>query len=65
MRFQISISLDGYVAGPDQSVQDPLGKGGEGLHEWVVPLAAWRAAHGKPGGESDESTHLKFARRRG
>ena len=52
LRFQISISLDGYVAGPDQSVQDPLGKGGEGLHEWVVPLAAWRACARQAGAGS-------------
>jgi len=31
----LSISLDGYVAGPDQSVDNPLGKGGEQLHEWI------------------------------
>jgi len=40
LRFKISMSLDGFVAGPDQSVDNPLGVGGEGLHEWVVPLAA-------------------------
>ena len=31
----ITMSLDGYVAGPDQSVENPLGKGGEKLHEWA------------------------------
>ena len=50
------MSLDGYVAGPDQSVKDPLGKGGEQLHQWVVALAEWRAAHGMPGGETNESS---------
>ncbi|MFC0507755.1 dihydrofolate reductase family protein [Micromonospora costi] len=49
---QLSISLDGYVAGPEQSLQDPLGRGGEQLHEWVVGLDSWRAQHGLPGGES-------------
>ena len=42
LRFNISMSLDGFVAGPDQSEQDPLGERGEELHEWVFPLAAWR-----------------------
>ncbi|MGK5738027.1 dihydrofolate reductase family protein [Micromonospora sp. URMC 103] len=48
---QLSISLDGYVAGPEQSLQDPLGRGGEQLHEWVVGLESWRAQHGLSGGE--------------
>jgi dihydrofolate reductase len=56
LRCQISISLDGFVAGPDQSEEEPLGRGGEGLHEWVVALAAWRESHGKQGGEVNEST---------
>jgi len=50
------MSLDGFVAGPDQSVDNPLGVGGERLHEWVVPLAAWRKSHGMPGGEVNESS---------
>ncbi|HET7470615.1 MAG TPA: dihydrofolate reductase family protein [Gemmatimonadales bacterium] len=56
VRLHISISLDGFVAGPGQSTQNPLGVGGEGLHEWVVPLAAWRAPHGLDGGEVNAST---------
>ena len=52
------MSLDGYVAGPRQSVENPLGIGGERLHEWAVALAAWRAAHGMPGGEVNESTRV-------
>jgi len=56
LRFKISMSLDGFVAGPDQSVENPLGIGGEGLHEWVISLAAWRAPHGMEGGEVNEST---------
>jgi dihydrofolate reductase len=55
LRFKISMSLDGFVAGPSQSVENPLGIGGMRLHEWVVPLAAWRASHGLPGGEVDAS----------
>lgn len=56
LRFRISMSLDGFVAGPDQSVKNPLGIGGEQLHEWVVPLAEWRAAHGRQGGEVNASS---------
>lgn len=58
LRCDISISLDGYVAGPNQSDQNPLGEGGERLHDWVVPLAAWRAAHGLQGGEVNESARI-------
>ncbi|GAB3169607.1 RibD domain-containing protein [Micromonospora palomenae] len=47
---QISMSLDGYVAGPDQSRQDPLGRGGLRLHEWFFGLDAWRERHGLAGG---------------
>ena len=50
------MSLDGYVAGPNQSIKEPLGVGGERLHDWVVPLAEWRSAHGKPGGETNASS---------
>src|SRR6478736_3715439 len=56
LRMKISMSLDGFVAGPDQSVDNPLGIGGMRLHEWVFPLAAWRAPHGMEGGEVNEST---------
>jgi hypothetical protein len=36
------MSLDGFVAGPGQSVDHPLGIGGMRLHQWVFPLAVWR-----------------------
>jgi dihydrofolate reductase len=49
--IDISISLDGYVAGPNPTLDDPLGEGGEQLHEWVFPLKAWREPHGREGGE--------------
>ncbi|MEU8296377.1 dihydrofolate reductase family protein [Micromonospora sp. NPDC048909] len=48
---QLSISLDGYVAGPEQSPQDPLGRGGLRLHEWFFGLDTWRAQHGLTGGD--------------
>jgi dihydrofolate reductase len=50
------MSLDGFVAGPRQSLQEPLGIGGERLHDWVVALETWRRAHGKEGGDVNEST---------
>jgi dihydrofolate reductase len=53
----ISISLDGYVAGPNQSLENPLGEGGMRLHEWVFGTASWRRQHGledgEPGPDSD------------
>src|SRR5687767_15792651 len=52
VRFEISVSLDGFVAGPNDSVENGLGDGGERLHEWVVALAGWRAQHGQEGGET-------------
>ena len=58
LRFRISMSLDGYTAGPEQSKKDPLGIGGERLHDWVVALAAWRGPHGLEGGEVNESTRV-------
>ena len=56
LRFDISMSLDGFIAGPNPSEEDPLGVGGEQLHEWVIRLAAWRKPHGREGGEVNEST---------
>ena len=56
LRFDISMSLDGFVAGPNQSEENPLGEVGEQLHEWVVGLEAWRKPHGHEGGEVNAST---------
>ncbi|HKG35894.1 MAG TPA: dihydrofolate reductase family protein [Solirubrobacterales bacterium] len=56
LRFTISMSLDGYVAGPDQSEENPLGVGGEGLHEWAFVTAAFNEMHGRSGGEVNESS---------
>jgi dihydrofolate reductase len=47
----ISMSLDGFVAGPNVTLDEPLGEGGERLHDWVVGLATWRERHGLEGGE--------------
>jgi dihydrofolate reductase len=56
--LDISMSLDGFVAGPNQTLEQPLGEGGEGLHEWVFPLASWRAPHGLEGGETGADDDL-------
>jgi dihydrofolate reductase len=56
VRFNISVSLDGFVAGPNPSEQDALGEGGMALHEWAFELAAWREPHGREGGEVNAST---------
>jgi dihydrofolate reductase len=55
VRVHISVSADGYVAGPNQSLENPLGEGGESLHDWIFPLRAWREPHGKEGGEENVS----------
>ena len=55
LRMRISMSLDGFVAGPNQSVKNPLGEGGERLHEWALVLEAWREAHHLKGGEVNPS----------
>ena len=54
----ISMSLDGYVAGPNASLEDPLGVGGEQLHEWVIALKSWRESHGESGGETNVSSGI-------
>ena len=48
---QLSISLDGYVAGPNQSTDNPIGEGGMRLHEWAFATSTWREQHGQGGGE--------------
>ena len=50
--LDISMSLDGFVAGPDATLEEPLGVGGERLHDWVLRLASWRSMHGLEGGET-------------
>ena len=51
VRFSITMSIDGYIAGPNPSLENPLGEGGEQLHEWALALEAWRRPHGLEGGE--------------
>jgi dihydrofolate reductase len=55
-RFHVAVSLDGYLAGPDQSLENPLGVGGEALHNWLFDLEVWRRMQGEEGGEVNAST---------
>jgi dihydrofolate reductase len=54
----ISMSLDGCITGPNDSVELGLGEGGERLHEWGVRLSSWRERHGMPGGETDHDSEV-------
>jgi dihydrofolate reductase len=58
LRFDIAMSLDGFIAGPNQSEEHPLGEGGMQLHEWAFALTAWRRPHGQEGGEVNASTEV-------
>jgi dihydrofolate reductase len=58
VRAEISLSLDGYAAGPNQTQDAPLGEGGERLHDWVVVLRPWREMHGMEGGEENVSSRV-------
>jgi dihydrofolate reductase len=53
LTLDISMSRDGFIAGPNQTLEQPLGEGGEGLHEWAFRLASWREPHGLSGGETN------------
>ena len=58
LKLNITMSIDGFVAGPDQSLEHPLGIGGEELHDWLIPLKAFRESHGEEGGEVNASTRF-------
>jgi dihydrofolate reductase len=55
---QISISLDGFVAGPDQSLENPIGEGGMRLHEWAFRTAGWQRQHGSGDGEDNADSQV-------
>ncbi len=54
----ISISLDGFVAGPNPSLERPLGEGGDLLHEWAFAATSWRESHGLEGGEANADSEV-------
>jgi dihydrofolate reductase len=57
-KSHISISLDGFVAGPDQSLDNPIGEGGMRLHEWVFATSSWRRQNGQQGGEQNADAEV-------
>ncbi|HEY3507372.1 MAG TPA: dihydrofolate reductase family protein [Actinocatenispora sp.] len=61
----LSVSVDGYAAGPDQTVAEPLGVGGERLHEWAIATQAWRAQHGEDGGARNVDSEVAERTSRG
>jgi dihydrofolate reductase len=62
LRLGITMSLDGYVAGPGQDAENPLGVGGMRLHEWFFPLREFREMHGETGGEVNASSAVVMER---
>jgi dihydrofolate reductase len=58
LKLDITTSLDGFVAGPNITLENPLGEGGELLHEWMVGLASWKEMHGQTGGERNADDDL-------
>jgi dihydrofolate reductase len=56
VRAYISMSLDGYVAGPNETLENPLGENGERLHDWAIELKSWRELQGMEGGEENASS---------
>jgi dihydrofolate reductase len=56
--LDISMSVDGFIAGPNQTLDEPLGRGGEQLHEWVIATRAWRETHGRKGGEDNVDSEI-------
>jgi dihydrofolate reductase len=58
LTLDISMSLDGFVAGPNQTLEEPLGEGGEQLHEWALSTASWRETHGLEGGDTGVDDQL-------
>jgi dihydrofolate reductase len=56
--LNITMSLDGFVAGPNPTLEEPLGDGGEQLHDWIVGLESWRKQHKVEGGEVNADDEL-------
>jgi dihydrofolate reductase len=58
VRCHMSISLDGFVAGPRQSPENPIGEGGMRLHQWAFATDSWNAQQGRPGGERNADSEV-------
>ena len=55
---QIAISLDGFVAGPNQSLDNPIGEGGMRLHQWAFATDSWRKQQGLDGSERNPDSEV-------
>jgi len=58
----ITMSLDGFIAGPNDGPELPLGDGGERLHQLVYDLASWREPHGLEGGKTNRDSEAQTRR---
>lgn len=58
IKARLAMSLDGYITGPNPGRDNPLGDGGERIHEWVFPLAGWQHEHGLEGGEQNRDSEI-------
>lgn len=54
----ISMSLDGFITGPNDDVDRPLGEGGDRLHQWAYDLKSWREPHGLAGGQTNRDSEI-------
>ncbi|MFE1587246.1 dihydrofolate reductase family protein [Streptomyces sp. NPDC058737] len=54
----LAITLDGYVAGPNVTLDNPGGDGGEPIFEWIHTLASWRERQGMTGGDENRDSEL-------
>lgn len=54
----MSMSLDGFITGPNDDIENPLGDGGDRLHQWVYDLASWREPHGLTGGKTNRDSEV-------
>ena len=58
LTLDITTSLDGFIAAPNPSLENPLGEGGMRLHEWAFAAQSWREQHGQAGGEANEDSEI-------
>jgi dihydrofolate reductase len=58
VKSDITMSLDGFIAGPNDSAKAGLGEGGERLHRWMYELATFHERHGREGGETGTDDQL-------
>jgi len=61
----IAMSVDGYAAGPEQSLDNPIGVGGHRLHEWFYPTRSFREMQGLTGGDEGPDNDFIVAGNRG